>query len=45
VLQLIAQGLSNHEIGERLFLAFDMVNGTIAVPPTNSRFASHDKLR
>jgi LuxR family maltose regulon positive regulatory protein len=27
VLQLIAQGLSNHEIGERLFLALDTVKG------------------
>jgi LuxR family maltose regulon positive regulatory protein len=27
VLRLIAQGLSNHEIGERLFLALDTVKG------------------
>jgi LuxR family maltose regulon positive regulatory protein len=27
VLQLVAQGLSNHEIGERLFLALDTVKG------------------
>ncbi|MDQ3005779.1 MAG: LuxR C-terminal-related transcriptional regulator [Chloroflexota bacterium] len=27
VLQLIAQGLSNHEIGDRLFLALDTVKG------------------
>ena len=27
VLQLIAQGLSNREIGERLFLALDTVKG------------------
>jgi LuxR family maltose regulon positive regulatory protein len=27
ILQLIAQGLSNHEIGERLFLALDTVKG------------------
>jgi LuxR family transcriptional regulator, maltose regulon positive regulatory protein len=27
VLQLIAQGLSNQEIGERLFLALDTVKG------------------
>ncbi|MFZ3132077.1 MAG: response regulator transcription factor [Desulfosporosinus sp.] len=27
VLQLIAQGLSNHEISERLFLALDTVKG------------------
>jgi len=27
VLQLVAQGLSNHEIGERLFLALDTVRG------------------
>jgi len=27
VLQLIAEGLSNHEIGERLFLALDTVKG------------------
>jgi LuxR family transcriptional regulator, maltose regulon positive regulatory protein len=27
VLQLIAQGFSNHEIGKRLFLALDTVKG------------------
>jgi LuxR family maltose regulon positive regulatory protein len=27
ILRLIAQGLSNHEIGERLFLALDTVKG------------------
>jgi len=27
ILQLIAQGLSNHEIGERLFLALSTVKG------------------
>ena len=27
ILQLIAQGLSNREIGERLFLALDTVKG------------------
>ena len=27
VLRLVAQGLSNHEIGERLFLALDTVKG------------------
>ena len=27
VLQLVAQGLSNHEISERLFLALDTVKG------------------
>ena len=44
VLQLIAQGLSNHEISERLFLALDTVKGTIGKSSANSRSKGAPKL-
>ena len=43
-LRLIAQGLSNQEIGARLFLALDTVKGTTAASSTNIGFASRPNL-
>ena len=43
VLQLIAQGLSNREIGERLFLALDTVKGHNRRSSANCRFKGAPK--